>query len=417
MITDHAPSDSLNPAVNPETLLAKYGSPLYVYDETTFRARCREMKQLIGYPGFTANYSIKANSNLTLLRIAHEEGLYADAMSPGEIHLLQKAGFRADQIYFVPNNVDADEFRYALERGILISVDSLSQLDRLGRLAPGSDVAMRLNPGIGAGHHKKVVTAGKKTKFGISEDQIPEARRLASACGLKIVGINQHIGSLFMSTEPYVAAVQHFLELAAGFPDLRLIDFGGGFGIPYHKLEGETRLNLADLGEQLTALVSTFAASYPNPVTFKTEPGRYIVAESGTLYGRVLALKENGGTRYIGTDIGFNTLMRPILYDSHHDIEIFRNGASLFGQPEEPYTVVGNICESGDILAHERLLPVTQEGDIVAVRDAGAYGYAMASSYNSRPRPAEVLITTDGHDVLIRRRETIEDLLTLFPDA
>ena len=418
MSTATDPSASIQPvAVNPEVLLAKYGSPLYVYDEATFRTRCREMKQLIDYPGFTANYSIKANSNLTLLRIAHEEGLYADAMSPGEIHLLQTAGFRPEQIYFVPNNVDAEELRYALAHGILTSVDSLSQLEMFGRLAPGAEVALRLNPGIGAGHHKKVVTAGKKTKFGISEEQIPEARRLAAQFGLTIVAINQHIGSLFMSPEPYVAAVQHFLELAAGFPDLRLIDFGGGFGIPYHKLEGETRLNLQDLGEQVTALVHDFAARYPHPVTFKTEPGRYIVAESGTLFGRVQALKENGGTRYIGTDIGFNVLMRPILYDSHHDIELFRDGASLFGQPEEPYTVVGNICESGDILAHERLLPMPQEGDIVAVRDAGAYGYAMASSYNSRPRPAEVLITTDGQDVLIRRRETIDDLMALFPDA
>lgn len=417
MTTESVQTGSLMPAIDPEILLAKYGSPLYVYDEATFRARCREMKQLIDYPGFTANYSVKANSNLALLRIAHAEGLYADAMSPGEILVLEKAGFQPEQIYFVPNNVDADELRYALERNILTSVDSISQLERFGQMAPGAEVALRLNPGIGAGHHKKVVTAGKKTKFGISEDQIPEAKRLAAQHGLRIAGINQHIGSLFMSPEPYVAAVRHFLELAAGFPDLRLIDFGGGFGIPYHKLEGETRLNLADLGEQVTALVRAFADSYPNPVTFKTEPGRYIVAESGTLFGRVLALKENGGTRYIGTDIGFNVLMRPILYDSHHDIELFRDGASLFGQPEEPFTVVGNICESGDILAHERLLPCPQEGDIVAVRDAGAYGYAMASPYNSRPRPAEVLITTSGQDVLIRRRETIEDLLAMFPDA
>ncbi|MGI6298435.1 MAG: diaminopimelate decarboxylase [Saccharofermentanales bacterium] len=396
-------------------LLEKYGSPLYIYDENIFRARCREMKQLIDYPGFTSNYSIKANSNLTLLRIARDEGLYADAMSPGEICLLQAAGFSSDQIYFVPNNVDDDEFRYALERGILTSIDSLSQLERLGRIAPRTEVALRLNPGIGAGHHKKVVTAGSKTKFGIAENQIVEAIDLAAELELKIVGINQHIGSLFMSPEPYIAAASHFLELAKAFPDLRLVDFGGGFGIPYHKAEGESRLDLDSLGEQLTELVRDFAAWYPRPLTFKTEPGRYIAAESGTLLGRVLALKENGGTHYMGTDIGFNVLMRPILYDSHHDVELYRDNQQLLDEPKHTYTVVGNICESGDILAHHRHLPVPQPGDIVAVRDTGAYGYAMASAYNSRPRPAEVLITSEGKDVLIRKKETLQDLLALFP--
>lgn len=400
---------------NPQDLLDRYGSPLYVYDEQTFRDRCREMKQLIDFPGFTANYSIKANSNLTLLRIAHEEGLFADAMSPGEIYLLLKAGYEPERIFFIPNNVDEEEMRYAVEHRVMVSVDSLSQLSLLGRIAPGSEVAIRLNPGIGAGHHKKVVTAGKKTKFGIPEEQIPEAVRIAESFRLRIAGINQHIGSLFMTPDSYVAAVQHFLDLASTFPHLRLIDFGGGFGIPYRKMSGETRLDLTDLGKQVSAIVRQFADRYPNQVTFKTEPGRYIVAESGALIGRVLTRKSQGGIEYIGTDLGFNVLMRPILYDSHHDIELFRNGQSLFGQPESPFTVVGNICESGDILAHDRLLPDAHEGDILVIHDAGAYGYAMSSNYNNRLRPAEVMITTQGQDVLIRRRETLEDLMTLFP--
>lgn len=401
---------------NPQDLLEKYGSPVYVYDERIFRTRCREMKQLVDYPGFTANYSIKANSNLTLLRIAHEEGLYADAMSPGEIHVLEKAGFEPERLFFIPNNVDEAEMRFAVEHGVMVSVDSLSQLSLLGRIAPGAEVALRLNPGIGAGHHKKVVTAGKKTKFGIPEEQIADAVQIAADHQLRIAGINQHIGSLFMTPDSYVAAVVHFLELAKGFADLRLIDFGGGFGIPYRKMAGETRLDLHDLGHQVSELVRAFAERYPHEVTFKIEPGRYIVAESGALLGKVLTRKSQSGVEYVGTDIGFNVLMRPILYDSHHDIELFREGVSLFGQPESPFTVVGNICESGDILAHDRLLPVPREGDVIAIHDTGAYGYAMSSNYNNRLRPAEVLITTEGQDILIRRRETLNDLMLLFPD-
>jgi diaminopimelate decarboxylase len=403
--------------VNPQEMLEKYGSPLYLYDEQVFRTRCREMKQLIDYPGFTANYSIKANSNLSLLRIAHEEGLFADAMSPGEIYVLEKAGFESERIFFIPNNVDAEEMFFALSHKVLISIDSLSQLALLGQIAPGSEVALRLNPGIGAGHHQKVVTAGKKTKFGIPEDQISQALQIAAEYRLQVVGINQHIGSLFMTPDAYVAAVQHFLELAMSFADLRIIDFGGGFGIPYCKMSGQPRLDLTELGQQLTKLTRDFANQYLKPITFKIEPGRYIVAESGVLVGRVLAEKNQSGTHYIGTDLGFNVLMRPILYDSHHDIELFRDGCSLFGQTEEPITVVGNICESGDILAHDRMLPAAKVGDIIVIHDAGAYGYAMSSNYNNRLRPAEVMITTNGQDVLIRRRETLDDLMSLFPNA
>lgn len=400
----------------PDELLAEFGSPLYVYNEPVFRQCCRDMQNLVDYPLFTANYSVKANSNLTLLGIAREEGLYADAMSPGEILFLEKAGFAPEQIFFVPNNVSAEEMRLAIEHDVLTSVDSLSQLDLYGSLNPGGQVAMRINPGIGAGHHEKVVTAGKKTKFGISMSQMAEAQALLQKHDLHLIGVNQHIGSLFMEPTAYLLAVRHFLSLAVQFPELELIDFGGGFGIPYHKLAGEERLDLGALGEQLTALIKEFAGHYAHPVLFKTEPGRYVAAEAGVLIGKIHAVKTNDHTAYAGTDIGFNVLARPMLYDSWHDMEVYRQGELLTAAEESlrPYTLVGNICESGDILAKDRKLPPLQENDTLVILDAGAYGYAMSSNYNNRLRPAEVLIDQQGEVRLIRRRDTYADLFRGF---
>lgn len=399
---------------NPADLLARFGSPLYVYNEDILRRCCRDMQQIMDYPRFTANYSIKANANLRLLEIAREEGLYADAMSPGEIVFLEKAGFRHDQIFFVPNNVSSDELRFALDRNILTSLDSLAQLELTGQIAPGSRVAIRINPGVGAGHHEKVVTGGKKTKFGIAVDQLDEARRIACLYDLRIVGVNQHIGSLFMEPTPYLLAAENFLGLAGQFSDLELIDLGGGFGIPYHKLAGESRLDLHQLNVGLTRLVSDFVRRYGREVIFKSEPGRYIVAESGVLLGTVHAVKTNGGTTYAGTDLGFNVLARPVMYDSWHDIQVFRNGRLVSETSAVPVTVCGNICESGDIIAKDRVLPPVVAGDVLMVMDAGAYGYAMSSNYNNRLRPAEVLIRSGGESVLIRRRDTFEDLLRGF---
>jgi diaminopimelate decarboxylase len=248
------------------------------------RALQRDAAADPGQP-FTSNYSIKANSNLTLLKIAREEGMYADAMSPGEILILEKAGFSSEQIFFVPNNVSEDEMRFALERDILISCDSLDQVETLGIINRGGRLAVRINPGVGAGHHEKVVTAGKKTKFGIGMDKTDELQKLLDKYDLHLEGINQHIGSLFMEPGPYLEAARHFLNLASRFKELKLIDFGGGFGIPYHKLEGQERLDLNRLSADLSNLVGEFAAEYGREVLFKAEPGRYVAAEMRCVTG------------------------------------------------------------------------------------------------------------------------------------
>lgn len=398
----------------PSELLKEYGSPLYVYNEAILRQRCREMATLVSDPAFTSNYSAKANSNKELLKIVREEGLHADAMSPGEIHVLLAAGFKPEEVLFVANNVSEDEMRYAIDAGVLISCDSISQLRQFGRINPGGRVAVRFNTGIGAGHHEKVVTAGKNTKFGIKMELIPEVKAVLEEYNLKLAGINQHIGSLFMEPTPYLESVKHLLSLAEQFESLEFVDMGGGFGIPYHKQDGQERLSLQETGRLLTEIIGSWRKKHGRNVKIKMEPGRYVVAECGVLLGTVHSVKDNAGKTYIGTDIGFNVLARPVLYDSHHDMEFYRNDSIIKSEKVSPATVVGNICESGDILAKDRELPAIKEGDLIGIMDAGAYGYSMASNYNNRLRPAEVLVCTDGTSRLIRRRDTIEDLMRGF---
>ncbi len=399
---------------NAKELLEKYGSPLYVYNESILRERCKEVSKFISYPRFTSNYSVKANSNLELLKIVRDEGLYADAMSPGEIYALLKAGFEPAQIFYIGNNVSAEEMKYAIDRGIIVSIDSISQLELYGKINAGGRVAVRFNPGIGAGHHEKVTTGGKKTKFGVNLEYIDTVKALLNKYDLKLTGVNQHIGSLFMEGEAYIEAAKSILEAAAQFEDLDFVDLGGGFGIPYHKQEGQCRLDIKELGAKLTGILEDWVQSYGKEVTFKIEPGRYIVAECGVLLGTVYSVKRNYDTRYIGTDLGFNVLARPIMYDSHHDIEVYKQDGGAVSDKLESVTVVGNICESGDIIARDRELPVIKEGDMLGIMDAGAYGYSMSSNYNNRLRPAEVLIRMDGEPVLIRRRDTLEDLMKNF---
>ena len=396
---------------NAEELAKKYGTPLYVYNENILRDRMHKVSQVITKYPYTANYSVKANTNIHILKLAHEEGLNCDAMSEGEIRMLEAAGFEYERIFFVPNNVSDEEMKYAIERNIMTSLDSLAQLRRYGKLNKGGKCAVRINPGVGAGHHEKVVTGGKKTKFGISEEDIDEIFEIAKEYNLTIAGINQHIGSLFMEPTPYLEAVSNLLRIAKRFKNLEFIDFGGGYGIPYHKLDDEAEYDIENFKERLEPILDKFVEEYGYAPLFKSEPGRFCVAEGSVLLGRVYATKTNAGKEYAGTDIGMNVLVRPSMYDSWHDAEIIRNGKVVKRDNLKEITICGNICESGDLLCKERPVPDIKEEDIVCLLDTGAYGYSMCSNYNSRPRPAEVLITKTGEDKVIRKRETYEDLL------
>lgn len=388
-----------------ETAL-KFGTPVYLYSERILRDRCREIRNFLPYEPFVPNYSCKANTNIALLKIIRDEGLSADAMSPGEIISLRAAGFTPKEIFYVGNNIDDAELLFAINEGVKVSVDSLAQLERFGKLNPGSEVSVRINPGIGDGHHKKVVTGGADAKFGVYYTDVAEIKAITRKYRLKITGLNQHIGSNFLTPDTYLESVEKLLSIGEKFDDLDYIDFGGGFGISYRA--GAARLDLSSMGARMSELLENWVRKYGKRITAQVEPGRYAVAESGILLITVQSVKQNPGYLFVGTDCGFNVLARPMIYGSYHDII---NTKSVGATELVETNVCGNICESGDLLCEDRLLPKAEEGDVLAVLDAGAYGFSMSSNYNARLRPAEVLLTQDGELRLIRERDTFEDIL------
>ena len=413
-------TDSINfyEGHSPLDLAQQFGTPLYVYNEAVLRQRCRELKALSSLPGFGVNYSVKANTNPVLLRIIREEGLVVDAMSPGELYMDRLAGFTADEILYISNNISEAELRNAVEHGVLVSVDSLSQVETLGRVNPGGKVMVRFNPGIGAGHHAKVVTAGKETKFGVSPELLDDLFAILKKHDLHLAGINQHIGSLFMEADglspPPTSCCTWPNACPPMLQKLEVIDFGGGFGIPYHKYENQPCLDMDDLGRRLHGLISGWAE--------KDRLHRPLPGGARPLCGG--RMRHPAGERQCHQDQrrqalcrdrpGFQRAGAPGQYDSFHDVEVYRQGAQGPDTGTVEQSVVGNIRESGDILAKNRQLPLLHEGDVLGVLDAGAYGFVMSSSYNQRCRAAEIPIQTDGSVRLIRRRETLEDLAACY---
>ena len=385
-------------------LVGTFGSPLYVYDASLIRQRFRALRAAVTYPLADLHYACKANTNLSILRLLRDEGALIDAVSPGEVSLALKAGFSADQILFTGNSVMDDEMRFLLERDILINIDSLSQLERYGRLAPGTKVSVRINPDVASGHHHHCITAGPESKFGIAMELLPETKGIIDQYGLTVIGLHMHVGSGILDPAPFLRAVEALLGVVPFFEHLTFINFGGGLGIPNHPDEAE--LDIQAFGAHLSNRFQVFCDGYGTRLRIKLEPGRYIVGESGTLLTRCSTIKATRDRIFAGTDSGFNHLIRHSLYESYHAIV----NATNMKDEAAMYDVSGNICESADFFARNRRISRIREGDILGVRNVGAYGFCMSSNYNTRPRPAEVLV--DGEQVrLIRRRETLEDLI------
>lgn len=396
-------------------LLNKYGSPLYVYDKDILINRCNDM---INFKNklqdklninISIHYSIKANENLTLLKIIRECGLKVDSMSELELHLATLAGFTNNEILYVCNNISKEEMKKVYDSDVLICLDSISQVETWGKNFPNTSIMVRINTGVlGVGHSDKVITSGKETKFGISPLDINSLFDITKKYNLNIIGVHEHLGSLFLDDkiDNYLNGIKSFLDVVEKyFKDIEIIDLGGGFGVAYK--EDESNLNLDLLCDKLSNLISNYTKNLKNIKEIKFEPGRYIVCESGKLYGTITSVKKFNNY-YIGTDIGMNDLIRPAMYDAYHKIEVFpKRNTNLINA-----NFCGNICESTDVLGKNRTINIPEINDNVVIYNAGAYGYSMSSNYTGRLRPAEILLD-NGKDILIRKKETIEDIIKL----
>ena len=394
-------------------LVEKFDTPLYVLAERRIRENYRRLYDALTkhFSKVRIYYSAKANTSLTVLKILESEGAHLDTVSPGEVFLALKAGFTSDRILFTGTSVRDDELRFLVDSGVTINVDSLSQLRRLLNFHVPEMISVRVNPEIGAGHHEHCITAGKDSKFGIWEDDVIKAYKEAKEAGVKKFGIQMHIGSGILTVKPFLLAAEKLLDIARRVHeevgiDFEFIDFGGGLGVPYRPEEKPLSLDL--YAEKVLSLYAKRIKEYNlGEPWFIIEPGRYIVCDAGVLLTRVNTVKITPFKKFVGVDAGFNTLIRPAMYGSYHPIVVADN---LNSTEKEIYDVAGPLCESGDLLAKNRKLPEINEGDLLAILNAGAYGFSMSSQYNSRPRPAEVLVR-NGEYALIRERETLNSLL------
>jgi diaminopimelate decarboxylase len=385
-------------------LVEEFGTPLYVYEEELIKERFRSFRDAILYGPLKLLYACKANSNLDVMRVLIEEGCGIDATSPGEVYFAVEAGCKPENIMLTGSNITDAEMAMVRHYDVLINIDSVAQLERYGNAYPGTECSLRINPEIGAGGHEYVVTGGPNVKFGIMHDRIPEALGIAKLHKLKVSGAHMHIGSNILDHAPFIEAVRVFLESVRLLPDLRFVDLGGGFGVPYSP--GQEPADLVKFGLAVTELFTDFCRDYGRELELVFENGRYYVAEAGHLLVRVVDVKKTRTHTFIGTDSGFTHLLRPALYEAFHEII----NCSRQDSVEVEASVVGNICETGDYFARHRKIPEPLPGDILSIENAGAYGYSMASPYNARPRPAEVMVS-GGEARIVRNRETYDDLL------
>ena len=388
-----------------QDLIEQFGSPLYVYEAPSIRSQYQKLKNAFLPLRHQIHYAMKANSNPHIMQLLLQEGASIDAVSFNEAYLAKEVGFKNHQILFSGNNITANEIQKVIEQGWIFNSESLHNIETYGKLKPSGAISLRINLDIGAGHHTHCITSGAQSKFGIYHDQLEQAFDLIKKYHLELIGLHVHIGAGIMESDPFIRSLQELLQLSQSCPNLQFVDIGGGLGIPYH--ENEQEFDVQSFGKQIKYEMQGF-----EHLELKMEPGRYLVARSGTLLATVTGVKHTPNYQFVGVNTGMNHLIRPAMYGSYHQIQAYSEGK------HQHVVIAGNICETGDILNQDERghapihLPALKEGDIIAIKDCGAYGYSMSSSYNMRGRPAEVLV--DEKEVkLIRRSETYQDLLTL----
>lgn len=382
----------------------QFGTPVYVYDGSKIASQIKSLKNAFSDTDVRIKYAAKALTNVSVLKLVKQNGAGVDVVSIQEAQLALGAGFTPAEIMFTPNCVDFDEIIQGVELGLTVNLDNLSVLEKFGKKY-GNTVpcCVRLNPHIMAGGNYKISTGHSNSKFGISVYQLPEIMQLASKYQIVISGLHIHTGSEITETDVFLKMAEILFGIARDFPALKFIDFGGGFKVAYKP--GDLVTNVYDLGLKLSKAFKEFYQSYGRKLELWVEPGKYLVSEAGYLIVKTNVVKATPSLTFAGVDSGLNHLIRPMMYDAYHEII---NASNPTGT-QKVYTVVGNICET-DTLGADRKLNEVREGDLLVFKNAGAYGYSMASNYNSRLRPAEVLIV-NGEAKLIRRRDTLEDLL------
>lgn len=392
------------------SLTKEFGTPLYVYDAEKIVHQLRTLKTAFSGADVKIKYAAKALTNLSILKLLRIYGSDVDVVSIQEAHLALRAGFKPSQIMFTPSGVDFSEIIEGVKLNLTINLDSLSALEKFGQKYQNTyPCSIRLNPHIMAGGNYKISTGHSNSKFGISVFQLPDIHSVVSKYDLRINGLHIHTGSDITESEVFLKMADILFGVARDFPHLRFIDFGSGFKVAYK--EGDMVTNVYDLGLKLTKVFNEFCQSYGRKLELHFEPGKFIVSEAGVLLVKVTVVKPTPSLTFVGVDSGLNHLLRPMMYDAYHDIVNISNPTGS----QKLYTVVGYICET-DTFGSDRKLNEVREGDILAIKNAGAYGYSMASNYNSRLRPAEVLLL-NGQAKLIREREKLEDLWRNQPEV
>lgn len=387
------------------SLASEFGTPLYVYDADIVERQVNRLRTAFqGFP-HRIKYACKANTNPAILKLMNELGTGLDTVSIEEVELGLMAGFRADQILFTPNCVAFSEIKQAAELGVHINVDSISLLEQFGNAYGGSlPIAIRVNPHIMAGGNERISTGHIDSKFGISIHQLRHTLRIVETTGIHVNGLHMHTGSDILDSDVFLQGAEILFDVASEFPRLAFLDFGSGFKVPYKPDDIST--DVMELGRKLGERIKLFNATRAEPVEVWFEPGKYLISEAGVMLSTVNVVKQTTATVFAGVNSGLNHLIRPMLYGAYHHIINISNP----GGTPRIYTVVGYICET-DTFGWDRKINEIREGDILAFLNAGAYGFTMSSNYNSRVRPAEILLV-GGQANLIRRREELADLLS-----
>ncbi|MER0440292.1 diaminopimelate decarboxylase [Emticicia sp. W12TSBA100-4] len=389
-----------------EALAEQFGTPVYVYDGHKIEEQIAKMRTAFAGTNLKIKYACKALTNVSIMKLMRKNGVDIDVVSMQEAHLAILAGYAPNQIQYTPSGVAFSEVQEAVEMGLRMNLDSLPLLEKFGQtygnLFP---ICLRINPHIMAGGTLKISTGHKDSKFGISIEQAEEINAIVQKYDLNVVGLHQHTGSDFKNANVIIEAAEKLFDLTFKyFPNIQFIDLGSGFKVAYKEDDHVT--DMEKLGEGVVKVFNDFCEKFGRDVELWFEPGKFLVSESGYLLARANVVKYSPERNFIGVDSGLNHLIRPMMYDAYHEII---NGSNLDGEEKEMYDIVGYICET-DTFGKDRKLPKTKEGDIIVIKNAGAYGFSMASNYNSRFRPAEVLIY-NGQTHLIRQRETMEDIL------